>query len=226
MFRWINTFPRVDHRKSKSYPLIGTRKHYDSGIDIQEAINAGCVICSILTGACFLHTPGCSDIVSRSPYAGACTVGLYFNEMGYCFILEREVHKQNEEKVFQQTTSNYDNPKVVEDTMNSQGHPFWSYLITISPARTPEDCPDRSQILRPQPDDFLSLAKRWLTECHTSHQRCRDVRVRTLPTRLLRVLSDSVQLIDTAQLSKNVDYATLSHSWGSLRFFTLSTSNL
>jgi hypothetical protein len=78
-------------------------------------------------------------------------------------------------------------------------------------------------------------AKRWIDSCCKSHSRCERPRGSlSLPTRLVRVeqvfeekgVSQSARLCDSIWLPTKTPYLTLSHSWGSRKFLTLSLDNI
>ncbi|TGO42542.1 hypothetical protein BHYA_0007g00410 [Botrytis hyacinthi] len=65
-----------------------------------------------------------------------------------------------------------------------------------------------------------ALARSWLAECRMEHEDCRDLLESKLPTRLLDVAVPSksgiVRLcLTSGLLTERVDYAALSHCWGS-----------
>ena len=72
----------------------------------------------------------------------------------------------------------------------------------------------------------LATAKRWLTECSTSHALCNIKRNDLLPSRLLRVTEEPVKIVLTKDWITKPHYATLSHCWGELKFDTLTQNSL
>jgi hypothetical protein len=79
----------------------------------------------------------------------------------------------------------------------------------------------------------LKVAKRWLSECNSTHAACRLSALEEgwFPTRLLRLgVSETdtgnVRLIITANDRPDGPYATLSHCWGNKCYIQLSKSNL
>ncbi|PQE28622.1 heterokaryon incompatibility protein [Rutstroemia sp. NJR-2017a BBW] len=75
----------------------------------------------------------------------------------------------------------------------------------------------------------LSLAKAWLYRCVTTHSKCQSEKSTWVPTRVLELGSSSdkfVRLIDTREKVVNKPYVTLSHCWGLVEFFKLTTKTL
>lgn len=77
-----------------------------------------------------------------------------------------------------------------------------------------------------------SLARKWLDQCFSSHESC-IASVRSLPnipTRLLEINGSEakplVRLVETASHSREENYMTLSHCWGTAEFLTLRKSRL
>jgi len=81
--------------------------------------------------------------------------------------------------------------------------------------------------MRPSTSNYLPIAKNWLKECIDKHEHCVKPDRQVLPTRLLCLSGDSIRLIHIAKIPGiQLQYATLSHSWGSIEFFKLSKENL
>ena len=60
----------------------------------------------------------------------------------------------------------------------------------------------------------VSHINHWVKECQNRHIECRNKGTTKLPTRLLRISSDDVFLIETSsQISTTIHYMTLSHRW-------------
>ena len=82
-------------------------------------------------------------------------------------------------------------------------------------------------------DHCRALAARWIWDCVSTHEKCRDTRQRSwLPTRLIDVGHDwpAVQpkLVVTSQLSKQLLaplYTSLSHLWSAESVFRLTIDN-
>lgn len=76
--------------------------------------------------------------------------------------------------------------------------------------------------------DGLPQAKKWFTDCLSSHTECKPPEDQHLPTRLLFLSSklNKVKLCHSVGIDQQQNYATLSHSWGSAKFLTLLKSNL
>lgn len=73
------------------------------------------------------------------------------------------------------------------------------------------------------------LANEWLSQCKAAHDRCCvTLTERSLSTRLIFVGSTNleIRLCLSNQLPPGVEYPTLSHCWGKLRFKTLTTQPL
>ena len=74
--------------------------------------------------------------------------------------------------------------------------------------------------------DALPVAKRWLETCVENHKTCHSLDNMHTPTRLLHLSGKELRLSLASERVERVDYATLSHCWGSLPFQTLKKSNL
>jgi hypothetical protein len=78
----------------------------------------------------------------------------------------------------------------------------------------------------------LELAQRWLQDCLSKHTKCCQENTNWLPTRLLKICgpgASKIELISTdsePSSTHHVRYLTLSHCWGKLRFFTLTSQTL
>ncbi|KAH7073372.1 heterokaryon incompatibility protein-domain-containing protein [Paraphoma chrysanthemicola] len=84
----------------------------------------------------------------------------------------------------------------------------------------------RSLPFKTNTKDSLDLAAKWLHECMTSHPKCKQrASSRRLPTRLLAINETRVRLCTTQDISKELQYATLSYCWGATPFISLSNSN-
>lgn len=72
-----------------------------------------------------------------------------------------------------------------------------------------------------------SLAHAWFYQCLQSHETCRHRRSHNVePLRLLDISTDSPRLTLTSSLDGPVDFATLSHCWGSTPFLTLTRDSM
>lgn len=74
-------------------------------------------------------------------------------------------------------------------------------------------------------DSTLEFAKKWIEDCQTSHPRCPLSMGFKPPTRLVDISSDNIRLCTTRERGIHPPYATLSHCWGTVSFFTLTQSN-
>jgi Heterokaryon incompatibility protein (HET) len=84
-------------------------------------------------------------------------------------------------------------------------------------------------------DESGEIIRTWIDECLDRHMRCIVLQMariidRHLPTRLLYTgqgkSPDRVRLCDSAHLSPTVQYATLSHVWGTNPHFKLTSENV
>jgi heterokaryon incompatibility protein (HET) len=80
-------------------------------------------------------------------------------------------------------------------------------------------------------DSSLDQARRWLTTCVSSHLRCNEAGIRDqLPTRLISLeVRDNIisaKLCEASQLPTETIYCTLSHCWGNVKMFSLTTENM
>ncbi len=83
------------------------------------------------------------------------------------------------------------------------------------------------EIIRPSTANYLPLAKAWLQRCTDKHEHCVKPDRQILPTRLLCLGEDKIRLIHTVKnTGTQMQYATLSHAWGSLKFFRLEKETL
>ena len=89
---------------------------------------------------------------------------------------------------------------------------YTTYKLTYIKA---ENLPDHSRhnVSR---DDLLLLAKNWLECCNQQHGHCLQLNsCLKLPTRLLSITRQNLQVISSAELPSDTKYAALSHCWGS-----------
>ncbi|KAH8810746.1 heterokaryon incompatibility protein-domain-containing protein [Xylogone sp. PMI_703] len=73
------------------------------------------------------------------------------------------------------------------------------------------------------------LARSWLNECTSSHEKCNAIQQGFRPTRLLDLDTEddaSIKLVITASLDTCPNYTTLSYCWGGKGDFKLLQSNL
>jgi hypothetical protein len=70
----------------------------------------------------------------------------------------------------------------------------------------------------------LPHAKRWLKECCEAHVQCKPSVDKRIPTRLVHIEKNNVRLVE-GDFGDRLDYATLSHSWGNIKFFMLKRRN-
>lgn len=75
--------------------------------------------------------------------------------------------------------------------------------------------------------ETMALAERWLLQCRHSHRMCFDSdRPAWYPSRLLKVEGQMARLIDFVEERPTGPYATLSHCWGTEKFFVLTSRSL
>ncbi|PMD32231.1 HET-domain-containing protein [Hyaloscypha variabilis F] len=72
--------------------------------------------------------------------------------------------------------------------------------------------------------DALPIARRWYQECRTLHKTCKRSPKSAIPTRLIDISGNEPCLRLADELGSEVEYATLSHCWGSLKFTRLTKS--
>jgi len=72
----------------------------------------------------------------------------------------------------------------------------------------------------------LQQVQRWLESCRESHTKCRAQGLDTMPTRLIEICPSSIRLNHTRKFSERPAYLTLSHCWGGLNLFNLTTDSL
>lgn len=80
------------------------------------------------------------------------------------------------------------------------------------------------EIIRSPTSNYLPLAKKWLQECIGKHENCVKAVQQVLPTRLICLEGNNVCLIYTTP-GVHLKYATLSYSWGSIKFIRLLKEN-
>ncbi|KPM44510.1 hypothetical protein AK830_g2023 [Neonectria ditissima] len=83
---------------------------------------------------------------------------------------------------------------------------------------------------RPPNSDVASrenfeLSIQWLKECHRAHVPCRGSNRGYMPTRVLKIEGDKVNLMET-EGNQEGKYAALSYCWGGSQDFTLTTDNV
>jgi hypothetical protein len=67
---------------------------------------------------------------------------------------------------------------------------------------------------------------KWLERCRKSHWTCSNSVEQFTPTRLLSIGEDAIRVVLNTEMGAELQYATLSHCWGSLEFVTLTKQNL
>ena len=76
-------------------------------------------------------------------------------------------------------------------------------------------------------ESVAELAKEWLTQCQERHLSCsKQVETDWHPTRLLDISKDPICLRNSSKEQISGPYATLSHCWGTERFWVLSTDTM
>ncbi|CAO2654064.1 Nn.00g107970.m01.CDS01 [Neocucurbitaria sp. VM-36] len=73
--------------------------------------------------------------------------------------------------------------------------------------------------------DLFEIASAWLNECSENHEDCKNVKQESLPTRLISIAGDNVQLVLTEGWETMPRYSTLSHRWGNEEFLKLTEKN-
>ena len=120
------------------------------------------------------------------------------------------------------------------------GHPTWSLLWPAKPSRVRYTASTKfSKFHRFSPDltntDRISLRPNndidiiwmWLPQCSDEHDHdlCRRTATHKLPTRLLSIRDNSVNLVISTDLHEKPRYATLTYCWGCRPFTKLTSDN-
>jgi hypothetical protein len=71
----------------------------------------------------------------------------------------------------------------------------------------------------------LPQAQRWLMECCRTHFQCKSSSEKRIPTRFVATEKNNIRLVK-GDFGGCLEYATLSHCWGKIKFLTLEKSNL
>ncbi|PQE05055.1 heterokaryon incompatibility protein [Rutstroemia sp. NJR-2017a BBW] len=98
-----------------------------------------------------------------------------------------------------------------------------AYLSDLDPSEEPHEV-----ALETDSEECWALAAQWLKKCCSEHQGCaKEYTDRVLPRRLIDVGSkdEEIRLVETAELLTSIQYLTLSHCWGGLKFKNLTTTN-
>jgi hypothetical protein len=98
-----------------------------------------------------------------------------------------------------------------------------AYLSDLDPSEEPHEV-----ALKTDSEECWALAAQWLKKCCSEHQGCaKEYTDRLLPSRLIDVGSkdEEIRLVETAELLTSIQYLTLSHCWGGLKFKNLTTAN-
>jgi hypothetical protein len=98
-----------------------------------------------------------------------------------------------------------------------------SYLSDLDPSVEPHEV-----ALKTDSEECWALVTQWLKKCCSEHQGCaKEYTDRLLPSRLIDVGSkdEEIRLVETAELLTSIQYLTLSHCWGGLKFGNLTTNN-
>jgi hypothetical protein len=88
--------------------------------------------------------------------------------------------------------------------------------------------------IRDNTRDSVSQVCSWLNSCRNDHHECHDSGVRSCPaSRLIKLgpladqgIAKTLQLVETSEIASEIEYATLSHCWGSGDMFKLLRGNL
>jgi hypothetical protein len=72
----------------------------------------------------------------------------------------------------------------------------------------------------------LDSAKKWLDACSETHESCKSTEDHQLPTRLIDVGSNPINLVLSSTFTTKPRYATLSHCWGTVDFLKLKEDSL
>ncbi|TVY19156.1 hypothetical protein LARI1_G003617 [Lachnellula arida] len=103
----------------------------------------------------------------------------------------------------------------------------YDQMIIFAPSVDRNSVAPIHEIIRPSTSNYLPIAKHWLKECVEKHEHCVKSDRQVPPTRLLYLGGDRIRLIHTAKSPDiQLQYATLSHAWGSIKFFRLCKENL
>ncbi|KAH8775892.1 heterokaryon incompatibility protein-domain-containing protein [Hyaloscypha finlandica] len=74
--------------------------------------------------------------------------------------------------------------------------------------------------------DGLPLAKYWMERCCRTHRLCNSFRTSTKPTRLIDLNPDGPRICLSKDLPADINYATLSHCWGSSKHAVLKKASM
>ena len=103
-----------------------------------------------------------------------------------------------------------------------------SLFLEIRPVRSPI-LPLSPSSSTTNSDESWTSAREWIHTCVKEHQTCNFHEADTYPTRLLHIDDRNdklhLRLASSSQEDLRGPYATLSHCWGGLQIFTLSTFN-
>ncbi|RMJ12711.1 hypothetical protein CDV36_007607 [Fusarium kuroshium] len=96
---------------------------------------------------------------------------------------------------------------------------FWRGSFLVEPAKDNVSLSSKSLAQSTGSQETLSLAKRWVQQCTTRHERCSKPAEEKpwYPTRLLSFNlheAPTVRLIETARTRPDGQYMTLTHRWG------------
>lgn len=185
-------------------PITGGLSHHEIQ-DLRESASLGCELCK-----CFLADLESSDAVGTAEVTLDSSAGL----INYRFRLSDKDKSFGTGKVSStfEVWDDQDKHEVNEATEQRIGAEKTINKVYRRIASDPKD------------ESCVSLARRWIATCLSSHLRCTQPTNQSSPTRLLNIKDSDPFLVPGRD--RNLSYATLSYCWGSYRQSTTTTSNV
>jgi hypothetical protein len=176
------------HRWNESFD------HYDTGRQLEESFLNGCHLCTFIWHSFDPMVPGIKEILVNKKHLNIRAFTVYLI------------------RISQRLVSYFGSPE--GESIQHGILDLWTCSGSAS-LREPG--------LFPSPISTSSshsqrLSETWIRECTTSHAKCRQGKTSTLPGRILDVSldgeNDQVRVVDTNNLSGDINYAALSYCWG------------
>ncbi|KAH6983986.1 hypothetical protein EDB80DRAFT_691402 [Ilyonectria destructans] len=155
--------------------------------------------------------------------AGDCTVFKWLEQSAQKFSLHNDAESGFSLGLMHRHGNRNDIPSIKFTSSHDFHEPHGSMRTFVS-----SDAPAAEYINgRPLNSDVASeenfeLSSKWLEECHRAHVPCRGSNGGYMPTRVLKIEGDKVNLMET-EGNQEGKYAALSYCWGGSQDFTLTT---
>ncbi|KAF2498574.1 HET-domain-containing protein [Lophium mytilinum] len=198
---------------TEEYHSFTSLTHHESLRALQASAKDGCGLCSIFLGR---H----DNPPEHSDEARPTFLQPFTPHTGGIVLISRYSHFMI---LYLSVSYSPDDVDFANDLQDGAGS-YW-HEIVVQPVSqqgvdydSPEPCTNTI--------DALPLVKRWARECTTLHELCERPLKGTIPTRLIDIGGSVPRICLADEVQGDVEYATLSHCWGSLKVPNLTTTTL